>query len=130
MHAGQIGPGGTGVIAGALARQRIALLVRQAGDHHQAVAVRGQRLEQRREGGRQQVALRRPALHPDPVGHIDDAEALDWREDAAPAGSKRRHHAVEQRQRDRGPEATEEGSPRQRFSRDHHDSDDLRIWNG
>ena len=120
MHAGQERPGRAGVVAGPLAGQRVAVLVGEAAQHGQAVAVRRQRLHHRLdvEGGAGRLG--RPLLHDDAVRHVDHAEPLDRRGGGQPLRRERRDHAVEQRQRERRADAAQERPPGQmRLGDDH-----------
>ena len=75
------------------------------------------------------LGRRREVLHRHSVRDVDDAEPADRVRRRRADGGKRRRHAVEERERQRGADAPQHGPPRNRFLRDDHESD-LRIWNG
>ena len=121
-HAGQEarGPGLVDVVGPLVAEPR---------HHEQAVAEPRQRLENRRDLEAGAVGRRRPLLHDDAVRHVDDAEP-PHRCGRGPAHrGQGRHHAVEQRQRERRADAAEHRATGKGLLADHHDSD-LRSWNG
>ena len=120
VHAGEERRRGAHVIAGALAVGRKRRLVRQAGDDEQPVAERRERLEDRRQLEARAVGRRRPLLHLDAVRHVDDRQPARRRRTRPRAASERRHHAVEQRQRQRGAEAAQERPAGQRHLGDEH----------
>ena len=118
-HAGQEarGPGLVDVVRALVAESR---------HDQQAVPEPLQRLQDRgdleprtRRGGN-------PLIHHDAVRHVDDAEPPDRLRRGPAKGGQRRHHAVEERQRQRGADAAEHRTARESLPADHHDSD-LRI---
>ena len=101
-------------------------LVAESRHDQQAVPEPLQRLQYR--GDLEPGARRRgdPLVHHDAVRHVDDAEPPDRLRRGPAERGQRRHHAVEQRQRQRGADPAEDRAARERLSADHHDSD-LRI---
>ena len=101
----------------------------ETGQHQQAVAVRGERLE---DGGHLEPRAgrrRRPAPHDHAVRDVDRAEADRRLRGRLPQCAQRRHHAVEKRQGERGADSAQHRPAGNRLLRDHHDSA-LLIWNG
>ncbi len=92
------------------------------------IAERLEGRQRRRELEAPSARRRRPLLHDGPVRHVDEAEAADGPGGGLGENGQRGHHRVEERQRQRGSDAAQERSPRQRHPRDHHDGD-LLIWN-
>jgi hypothetical protein len=97
---------------------RFRLIVIQPADDHHLVAERGQR----REDLRQLEALPLPARRPvvdaggvlgDAVRHIDKAKTMGGIGRGVGKSRQRRHHRVEQRQRQRRPDAAKERPARQ-----------------
>ena len=128
LDAGEERAGGLGVRPGG-AGARAGPGVVEAAQQQQPVAVGGQRLERRRELERAALVRRCPLLHDDPVRHVDGAEAGRRPGRGPGERGERGHHAVEQRQRQRGAHAAEDGPAGEGFLGDHHDSD-LRIRKG
>ena len=122
-HAGQEPGGGAGVHPG-VAGHGV-----QAGQHVHLILERLDGLQD--AGGREPFPFggRREVLHRHAVRHVDDAEAPDRTGRRIADGGERRHHAVEQRQRERRADAAQDGAPGDGFLGDDHESD-LRIWNG
>ena len=107
------------VVAVALVEPLLGLLVGHAAQHQQLVLHRGQRRQDRGHlepplGGRQ------PAGHAHAVRHVDGAEPPDRPRRGVPDGGERRHHAVEQRERDARSETPQHRAARQRLLRDDH----------
>ena len=116
MHAG----------AGGGRRRRV---VGEPREHGDAIAERLERLHRRREREAGTLLRGRPLLHHHAVRHVDHAEAERRLCRRLRRRGERRHHAVQQRQRQRGAEAAQNRAARQRHPGDDHDSV-LRIWNG
>src|SRR5262245_47748674 len=110
MDAGQEGRAGSRVVARAVA-ERAPLNLRQPAEDQQAFAERLQRLHRRRELEVSAYALRRPLVHDDPVGNIDEAETRG----GLRAGRERGRHRVEQRQSYRHAHPAQKRAARQRF---------------
>ena len=119
VHAGQPRRRGAGVVADALALARDGDLVGEAAQHVDVLAHRGEGLEDGGELERAGRARRRPRAHLDAVGDVDRAEAADRGGRGVPGRGEGRHHAVEERQRERGAEAAEHGAAGQCLLRDH-----------
>ena len=97
--------------------------------HLDVPAERLEGLEHRRKLEPGPLGGRGPVLHHHPVRDVDDPESLHRRGGRVPDGRKRRHHPVEERQRERGAQAAQHGAAWNRLSGDDHDSD-LRMRNG
>ncbi len=122
MRARQEARLGARMIAVALARQRIRFLAAHAAQDDQAVPKRRERLQDLREREGRAVAGRRPARHAHAVGQIEGAEAAHRLRRRLLHRGERRHHAVEQRQRDGGSEAAQDGATGQMFLRANHET--------
>ena len=88
--------------------------------HQHAVLEAGQRLQRRRQLRERPHLLRGPVGHRHPVGHVEHAQPADGRRRGPGERSERRHHAVEQRQRQRRAQAAQHGAPRQMHLADEH----------
>ena len=118
VHAREIRGARTRVVAGSVA-ERVAVPVREAGQHDGVLAERLERLHDPRELEPEALPLRRPVDHRDAVGHVGEAKAE--RRLAEPRGrGKGGRHCVQHRQRDGRPHALQEGAPVQMFARDDH----------
>src|SRR5215813_12980477 len=111
MDAGQECRAGSHVIASAVA-ERAPLDLRQPAEDHQVFAERLQRLHRRCELEVGPFDLRRPLIHDDSVGNINEAETYS----RLCAGRERRRHCVEQRQSYRYAHPAQKRAARQRFS--------------
>ena len=120
MDAGQERAGRPSVVAGAFAGQRVAVLVGEAAQDGQAIAVRRERLHRRLELEPLAGRSGRPLLHDDAVRHVDHPEPLDRRGGRQAQRRERRDHAVEQRQRQRRADAAQERPSWQMRLRDDH----------
>ena len=85
----------------------------QVRDHHDRVAEWFERLQRRRELESRSDAGRRPRFHDRAVGNEHRPEACARLRRRLRERGDRRHHRVEQRQRDRGADSAQERSPRQ-----------------
>ena len=101
-------------------------LVAESRHDEQAVAEWLQGLQDRSDLEPRARRRGNPLLHHDAVGDVDDAQPPHRLRGSPAEGGQRRHHAVEQRQRERGADAAEYRAARESLPADHHDSD-LRI---
>ena len=99
VHAGQPHRRRARMIAGAVA-EGVGLQMRQAAEDVDLVAHAGERLQHRRQLEAGAGRRRRPLVLDDAVGDVDEAEA---RRGLERARRERRHHRVEERQRDVAP---------------------------
>ena len=115
MHAGEPRCARARVFAVAVA-ERFPLFLREAADDRQAIAIRRQRRENRRELELRARTLRRPEIegvvHRDAVRHVDESHACHGRCGALQRRRKCRHHRIEQRKRKRRAHASQERAPR------------------
>ena len=128
MHPVQPRRAGPRVLAVAVP-ERLGLPVGEAGHHREAVAVRGQRLQ---DGGQLEPRPglgRRPLLHHRAVGDVDEPQPADGARRGPGLGREGGHHGVEQGQGDGGAQAPQERPARQRQLADGHDRV-LLIWKG
>src|SRR5262249_29443795 len=109
-------------------RAGVGVLQLQVRQHRDVVLHRRQRAEDRRQGPELVLAGGSPARAVAAHGDEDEAQA-------AHGGGRRRRqrgqggdHRVQQRQRQRGPDAAQKRPPRQRFLEDDHGL--VLIWNG
>ena len=130
MHAGQERAGGAGVVARPLARQRVAVLVGEPAQDRQPVAERLERLHDRLHPEAAPRRVGRPLVHHDAVRHVDDAQPPDRGRGRGAERREGRHHAVEERQGQRGADAAQERPAGQMGLRDDHCSRAFLIWNG
>ena len=93
----------------------------EARDHRQLVAERLEGMEDRGDPEPAALLGRRPVLHRDAVGHVDDAEAPGGRGRGPRQGRRGGDHGVQQGQGHRGAQAAQHGPPGQRHLGDHHD---------
>ena len=98
----------------------IGFLARHAAQHQQLIAEWGERLQQRRQLERRPLGGRLPAPDVHSVRRVDDAEAAHWLGGRLRERRQRRHHAVEQGQRDRRAKAAQKRPPGQAQFRDNH----------
>ena len=106
-RAGQEGPRGAGV--------NVVPVRLQARDDDHLVSVRLQRLEDGRQDKVLAHALRRPERHGHAVGDVEGLKAMCRLAGRNRAHRERGHHGVEERQRERGAETTQNRATRQRF---------------
>ncbi len=106
MDTGKPGSGRARVIAAAIAFG-IGFQLRQAGEHIHAVAHRLKRLQNRRQLVVCAGLRGDPLLQNDAVGNVDESQA---RRRLGRLGGKRRDHGIQQRQRQRGAQPSQEGS--------------------
>ena len=93
----------------------------QSRQHDGLVAVRGERLQDRRQLEARSLGLRRPVLHRHAVRDVERLEPVRRLAHRARRGRHRgRRHRVEQRQRERRAEPPEYGPPRQRLVHEGH----------
>ena len=109
-RAGQERPGGAGV--------DVVPVRLESGEHEQLIAVRRQRLQDRRQLERGALLPRRPVLHGHPVGHVECLEPVRRPPGGVRAQREGGEHGVEERQADRRSQAAQNGPPRQRFRRE------------
>ena len=106
MHAGQPGGTGPGMVARAIA-QRLARVVVKATHHQQLFAELFQRLQGFGELKVTAIGCRRPVLHDDAVGHIEERHAHRRRARALAGGGESRSHRIQNRQGQSGTEAAQ-----------------------
>ena len=104
VHAGQPGGCRTCMVAHPFALPGDGDVVGEPGQHVYLLHHRGEWLQHRRELERGARRGRRPGAHFDPVRHVDRAEASHRIRRRVADCRERRHHAVEQRQRQGGTE--------------------------
>ena len=97
MHAGEPGGAGARVVSRAVA-EGVAVRLRQATQHQEVVAERRQRLHGGSELESRPNAGGSPAVHDDPVRHVDEAQAHGGVSRRVFGQRERRHHRVHQRQ--------------------------------
>ena len=102
--------------------KRVGLSVRETAQHEQAVLDRRQRAQNRRQLEPGARGRRHPLLLDDAVRHVDESESGGGGGSGLGQGGRRRHHRVEQRQRDGRAQPAEERPARQRHLRNDHDS--------
>ena len=129
VHAGQVSAAAAAVIASAVA-QGFGLAMVQIADDLEFLAIRFQRLEDRRHLIIRACLGRNPVLHLHAVGGIDDVQPLadlgrQFGRDAAG-----RHHCVHQRQRQGGAGPAEQVAAIHGFARDDHFSGVLLMTKG
>ena len=95
----------------------------EPGEDGEVIAKALERLQNRRELEPGTLLGRRPVVHHRAVRHIHDAQAGLERGRGLAQRRERRHHTVQQRQRDGCPETAEHGTPGDGFLGDDHDSD-------
>ena len=122
VHAGQEGAGDAPVAAGGIARHLGGRRVVEPGQDQQPLPEGGEGLEDRRELEAGPLRLRRPVAHDGAVRHVDHPQAGPRPGRGAAHRRQRRHHPVEQRQRDRRPQPAQHRAPGQRLPGDDHDS--------
>ena len=113
-----------------LAGQRERRGVGEAAYDEQPVLERGERLQRHRQIAQGSLDGRCPLVHDHAVGHVAGEQPGRGPRRGAADGGERRHHAVEQRQRQRRADAAQERPAGQRCLRDDHGSAALLIWNG
>ena len=122
VQAGQERGGGTRVRPEGLAGAGEGGAVVEVGQHRQVLAHRLERLQQARQVEPGGVGRRRPVAVPgdDAVGHVDHAQPLRRLRRGPRERGQRRHHAVQQRQRQRRAHAPQHGAARDGPLRDDH----------
>ena len=129
VDAGQERAADASMAARRLARAPNPRLVVEAAQHQHAITVRRERGQDRAEREVGSDGGGRPVLHHGAVPRVEDAQAPDGAGRRVADGGERRHHAVEQRQRDAGAETAQDGPARERLPGDDHGSG-LLIVNG
>ena len=133
MHAGQVGRGGTGMVAGTVA-ERGAVPMPEAREDQRVLAERLERLHHPRVLEPGAGRRRGPLIHRDAVGHVRECQPDRRFDDVRRAGECGRHR-IEHRQRDDGPHSLEERAARHVSARDDHGvaapvGTALRDWKG
>ena len=111
MHTRQPGGAGTRVVSGSVA-EGPAVRLRQSAQHQHVVAEGLQRLHGGSKFESRPFARGSPAVHDDPVGHVDKAQAHGRISRRVLGQRERGYHRVEQRQSHRGPEAAQKRATR------------------
>ena len=117
LDAGQVRPGAAAVIAGAV-EQRAAAVVRQVADLDHVVAERFERLHDPRQLAERPFLRHVPVLHVDAVGHVQEGQA-DRR---LRRRGERRHHRIEEGQRDCGADPFQKRPARKGLAGNDHQS--------
>ena len=120
VHPGEPGGCRTRVVAHPFALSGDGDVVGEPGQHVYLPRHRGERLQHRRELERGARACRRPGAHLNPIRHIDGAETSHRIRCRVACCREGRHHAVEQRQRQRGAETPQHRPSGKIFFGDHH----------
>ena len=123
VDAGEVARPGPRVVAGTVA-ERAAPVVREPAQDRDVVPVGSHRLQHAGQRRRQRsdgtIGRGRPLVHDDAVRHVDEDHPVRRRGGVRRA-RERRHHGVEERQRQRGADAAEDG-PSRKGSMHRHDS--------
>ena len=119
-HAGQERSRGARVVSAAL--DEVGRLVVEAADQQHPVPVLVERLQGRRElsGLERLLLLGEPVRHRHAVRDVENPEPADGRRGGPADRGQRRHHAVQQGQRNRGAESAQHRTARQRLLGDEH----------
>ena len=123
MHAGQERAADPAMAAGRLARRRQRGLLSRPVSTSSAIAKWRERLQDRRQLEVAAFGGRCPAVHHRALRHVHDPQAARRLRGVVATRGQRRHHAVEQRQRERRAESAQHRPPREGFLGDDHDSD-------
>src|SRR5689334_11041193 len=129
MHARQKRGACASVIARTVA-QRPSVDVSQPAQHQETIPQWSKRFENRSELESGAFGGGRPLTHDDAVRHVHESHAARGLRGAIARRGEGRHHRVEQRQRQCGPQTAKKRTPRKRLLRDDHSSRVLLIWNG
>jgi hypothetical protein len=127
VHSGQEGGCAARMITAAFTWLRERTPARQPTQHDHLIFVRHQRLQRARQLERAPLARGHPVLHGHPVGHIENPQSPHRGSGGPTERRERRHHAVQERQRDCCAQPPQERPSRQVQFGDDHGRGVLRI---